>query len=226
MKRPRRRTYIVTPINRIDNVDLTFINRRAREHEEAAIRAYHEAADPLLAELAQAGFPVRSVGQLHHEWKSYRAAIPILLRWLPRVSYDALRQDIVRTLSVKEARPLATAPLVEAYEGEPNYGLKWAIGNALEVLADASVFDDIVRIVRDKRHGKAREMVAMALDNMKNPQAVDVLLDLLDDDEVAGHAIIALGRLKVPAKRALAKIDRAIEKAATPPKKTPQKRRG
>ena len=39
-------------------------------------------------------------------------------------------------------------------------------------------------------------MVVVALGNMSNPRAVDVLLNLLNDDEVAGYAIIALGKLK------------------------------
>jgi HEAT repeat protein len=64
---------------------------------------------------------------------------------------------------------------------------------------------------------------------MKNRRAEDVLIDLLDDDEVAGHAIIALRKLKSKkaypaikrflthpkawvrneAKKALAKVDKA-----------------
>jgi HEAT repeat protein len=39
-------------------------------------------------------------------------------------------------------------------------------------------------------------MVVLALANMRDSRAVDVLLGLLDDDEVAGHAVMALGKLK------------------------------
>jgi HEAT repeat protein len=68
--------------------------------------------------------------------------------------------------------------------------------------------------------------------NMRTPEAVDVLVRLLDDDEVAGHAIIGLGKLKEEraarhirpflthpkswvrqeAKRSLAKIEKAAER--------------
>jgi HEAT repeat protein len=45
-------------------------------------------------------------------------------------------------------------------------------------------------------------MLAVALGNMSKASAVvDVLLELLKDDEVAGHAIIALGNLKAGAAR-------------------------
>jgi len=102
------------------------------------------------------------------------------------------------------------------------------------VVADDSVFDDIVALVKDKRHGRAREMLAVALANMKNPKAVDVLIELLDDEEIAGHALSALRKLAPPeareaiepfvnhpktwarneAKRALKKIDNKLARAA------------
>ena len=88
--------------------------------------------------------------------------------------------------------------LVDAFLQAPDDspGLKWAIGNALSIVADDSVFQDIVALARDKRHGEAREMVVEALANMRNPQAVDVLCELLADEEVAAHAVVALGKLK------------------------------
>jgi HEAT repeat protein len=72
-------------------------------------------------------------------------------------------------------------------------------------------------------------MLAVALGNMKDPRAVEVLIALLEDEGVAGHAIVALGKLKslqaIPyiepfqnhprtwirkeAKRAIAKIEKA-----------------
>jgi HEAT repeat protein len=97
-------------------------------------------------------------------------------------------------------------------------------------VADASVFDDLVELVRDKRHGQAREMLAPALANTKHPRAVEVLIELLDDEEIAGHAVYALRLLAPPearsaierfvnhpktwvrnqAKRALAKIEKKL----------------
>lgn len=109
--------------------------------------------------------------------------------------------------------------------------MKWAIGNALSVVADDTVYDDIVEIVADRSHAKSREMVAVALGNMKNPGAVDVLIGLLDDD-IAGHALLALRKLgavrarpyvepflthprtwwRNEAKKAIAKFDKIEEK--------------
>jgi HEAT repeat protein len=38
-------------------------------------------------------------------------------------------------------------------------------------------------------------MLALALGNMQDDRAVNTLIELLDDEEVAGHALIGLGRL-------------------------------
>jgi len=73
----------------------------------------------------------------------------------------------------------------------PGLDPQWAIGNALWIVADDSVFEDIAALAADPKHGKAREMVVVALGNMQNPEAVEVLRRLLRDDQVAGHAVMA-----------------------------------
>jgi HEAT repeat protein len=45
-------------------------------------------------------------------------------------------------------------------------------------------------------------MIVLALGKTRNPHAIPVLLHLLDDDSVAGHAVQALGTLHPPGIRA------------------------
>ena len=189
----------------------------AREQErertqQEAIREYYQAAAPLLAELAESGFAVESVGVLYHRGINYKDAIPILLKWLPRIEYRYLKEDIVVALTVKWARPIAAPILIEEFRraSYPTPGYKWTVGNALSVVADDSVYDEIVELARDKQHGKAREMVVASLANMKNPQAVDVLIGLLDDEEVPGYALLALRKLGKKAEKARPHIERFL----------------
>jgi HEAT repeat protein len=163
----------------------------------AEVAANRKELVPLLTELAAAGFVVSHPQELVIEFPQ-KEVIPILLKWLPKLNRPDARESVVRALSVPWAKPLAVKPLIAEFRNTPDNlpGLKWAIGNALEVLASDDVFDEIVELVRDKKHGKDREMLAMALGKMKNPKAVDVLIGLLDDDEVVGHAIIGLNKLK------------------------------
>jgi HEAT repeat protein len=153
----------------------------------------------------------------------------VLLRLLPQGLDDNIKEGIVRALTVREARGIAAKPLIREFERvESTSQLKWAIANALVEVADENAFEDIARLARDKRHGESRQMLALALGGIKKARASDVLIDLLEDDEVAGHAIIALGKLRVKearrrieqflnhpmpwvrteAKRALERIDR------------------
>lgn len=181
-----------------------------QQRREAAAR-YQEVAGPVLADLAQAGFLVTEVGALRHQKIEYKEAIPILLRWLARVNDVRVKEDIVRTLSVPWASPIAAPALIDEYrraQDPTGTGLKWVIGNGLSIVADDRVFDELVELVQDRQHGRAREMVAVALGNMRNPRAVEVLVALLADDEVAGHALIALGKLK--AKQARSHVERFL----------------
>jgi hypothetical protein len=164
--------------------------------------------EAILAELAEAGYRMRSLAELRHSGARYRGAVPVLLRWLPQVTDRKLKGEIVRALSVPWARPVATGPMIEEFRradasvDPTGTGLRWTIGNALEVLADDSSFDELAELVRDRRYGKARQMVVLGLGRSKRPEAATVLIGLLDDPEVDGHAVKALGKLRPPAARA------------------------
>lgn len=234
--------------------------KREESNQEAWIAAARRAEAPILAELAQIGLRLESLTDLTSRLRSdiprtpegalqieriedlyrkpidYRAAIPILIKWLPLVDHKGVKWTIVRALSIKWAKPIAARPLIEEFRKAPmDVDFKWSIANALSEVADASVFDEIVELVRDKRHGRAREMLAVALAKMKDPRAVGVLIELLDDEEIAGHAVYALCLLAPPearsaierfvdhpktwvrneARRALLKIDKKLTKAKT-----------
>jgi HEAT repeat protein len=173
--------------------------REAEQRQQEFAQEHNLAAAPIVNELKNAGFFVESIDELRRSGIPYTAAIPVLLKWLPLTENVGVKESIVRALSVPWAKPIAAEPLLAEFRAAPSVtipGLKWAIANALEVVADDSVLDEISNLVRAREHGKAREMLALALGNMKNPAAVDVLIKLLNDDEVAGHALMGLGKLK------------------------------
>jgi hypothetical protein len=190
--------------------------RLEREREENLAR-YREAAAPVLADLANAGFSVDAIGALRQAGPKAKAAVPVLAGWLPQVTDDAVRADIVRALGVRWAKSAAPALVAEFRRVPPEPstvggglpGPRWAVGSALAEVADDAVFDEVADIARDTRYGRDREMVVVALGNMRRPAAVDVLLDLLNDEQVAGHAVMALGKLR--AGRARPAIERLLD---------------
>ena len=159
----------------------------------------------LLSELSDIGFKVDSVAELYNRKLNYRPAIPILLKWLPSMDDMGIKEEIVRALSVKWAKPEAGHVLVNEFQAVPDtkgIGIRWAIGNAIAVVADDDLFEDVCRLVRNKKYGKSREMLVVSLGNMqKTPKAVDVLVELLSDEDLAGYALIALGKLKASSAR-------------------------
>jgi PBS lyase HEAT-like repeat-containing protein len=183
---------------------------RAAELEKRRLARVQEnllAAAPVVEDLRRAGYPVvkspqELVWQFGRTRVPYTRAVPILVDWLPRISNADIKETIVRALSVPWAKEAAPALIQEFRnapasppDGSPS-PLKWAIGSALEVIADDAIFTDVAELVLDRRHGRDREMLARALAKMRDPRAVDVLIKLLDDDQVAGHAVVALRRLK------------------------------
>jgi hypothetical protein len=156
-------------------------------------------------------------------------AAPILVEWLPRMTDLVDKEVIARSLTgTRTARAPAAAAIVKEFRETPLDAetTKWAYGNALATLAGPEVADDLIDIVRDRRHGIARQMLCDALKRTKDPRAPDVLIELIEDDDVAGHAILAL-RLYGP-KTALPHLERArpkLEAVRDRPTATPFARR-
>jgi HEAT repeat protein len=171
--------------------------QRERQRQEA-VENHRRNVEPLIRELAGIGLRINSLDELRQSGKNYAKAVPTLLRWLEQISDGATKEELVRTLSVPWAKPLAAQVFIDEFKkaNDPTgEGLRWTIANGLAVVADDSVFEELSELVRDKRNGKAREMLALALANMKDPRAISVLLESLDDEQTVGYAVIALGRL-------------------------------
>jgi len=170
---------------------------RERERLAAVARNKVDAA-PVIAALHVAGFAVDTIADLFNKKMDYQTAIPILVEWLLRVANPDVKQDVVRALSVKWARHAAPLLLAEFERADDPTGLsmRWAIGNALEVLAGDEIADGMIKLAMDRRYGRAREMVVVGLGKLKDSRVADVLMSLLADDEVVGHAVMALGKLR------------------------------
>ncbi len=162
------------------------------------IAEYRVAEAPVVADLVAAGFPVATIADLRYRRLRYVDAVPVLAAWLPRVKHAAVKEEIVQCLGVGFAKPEAARPLIDEFvrvDDPSSMGLRWAIGNALDVVADDSVGDELVDIALDTRYGQSREMLVVALGNLSGERVVSALVKLLDDEDVCGHALMALARL-------------------------------
>jgi HEAT repeat protein len=201
MKKPRK-TAAELMAELSSNPDFVAQELQREQQRLEAVAKMRRVAAPVIAELAELGFELSSVDELPQKGVRYERAVPVLLKWLPAVSDPGVKEAIVRALSVPFAESAAPLLVQEFRRATPDQAaLKWAIANALAVVGDDATFEDLAKLVQQKSHGKAREMFAVALGNMSNPHATDVLMELLNDEEVAGHAVMGLGKLKARAAR-------------------------
>jgi hypothetical protein len=97
--------------------------------------AIRKASEPIVRELATAGYEVTSVGDVRHLGKSWETALPILLRWLPLTTNAVVKEEIVRSLSVPWIGRRATAQLIKEFKSSAqDESLAWALGNALSIV--------------------------------------------------------------------------------------------
>jgi len=163
---------------------------------------FQREARPLLDALEAAGVETADFGRFgissHHTFDFARAA-PIIVDWLPRIADPNVKEAMVRSLAGQRAARGEGARRLLAEFNRPEYasqvGLCWAIASTLATLAGPSDADAIIDILQESRHGTARQMLCDALVRTRDHRRVGVLLDLIDDDDVAGHAISALRRI-------------------------------
>jgi HEAT repeat protein len=147
--------------------------------------------------ISDAGVPVESVYDLVNSDRPYPNAVPVLVRLLENgIEDERVAEGVVRALAVKEAKGVAGPALVSTFRRAPQdrWTYKWAIGNTLYAVADEQVIPEIISLVRDRRHGRAREMLVETLGRFRTPDATAALIELVQENDLVLHAIRALGK--------------------------------
>ncbi|MBO9045807.1 HEAT repeat domain-containing protein [Curtobacterium flaccumfaciens pv. flaccumfaciens] len=156
----------------------------------------------ILADLRALGYDFSSLSAFAQSGIRYEDAVPTLLEWLRKVRTPMMQRAVARTLTNPSAKGAAMPALVDAFRNfTDEAGTRWAVGNSIETAYVDTYFDDVAALALDPRYGRARQMVALALGKSKRPEAVDVLLQLMDDHDISGHAVFALSTRSNPQAR-------------------------
>jgi len=151
--------------------------------------------DELLQEVREMGVEIGSVNDLIKINSEYKDLVPILLRYLQEADDEEDKQFIARCLGVKGFTE-ASEPLVLEFYKASHDSYKWAIGNTLSIIQDKDMAPVLLRIAREKEHGIARQMIVDGLGiYKKNEDVKNALIELLNDDDVVGHAISAIRKM-------------------------------
>ena len=126
----------------------------------------------LTEELASVGIRITTLSDLVNTNKKYPEAIPILIRHLQIKYSDAVKETIIRSLTVSEAKGLAVPLLLKEYHNthNENQNLRWIIGNAVNVTITKNDAADIIPLVLYKENGWSREMFVAALGKIKTEE--------------------------------------------------------
>ena len=95
------------------------IHRKHLERTADSRLHYVQAEQPVVDELRLAGYEVNHIQELYQKYKTYKSAIPILLKWLPKISHSDIKRamdvklTILHALNNKCAKPEAIRPLIE-----------------------------------------------------------------------------------------------------------------
>ena len=196
---------------------------------------YLTTARPVLDELVELGYDVDTLDDLRHQGKPWKTALPVLLRWLPKIEDPNVKASIVRCLSVPWTGNRATAELIEEFRKyapihpkpsnprvgnqlrelteeeqklRPFFSLAWAIGNALSIVDVKGFERQIIELCRNQKYGAARQMLVLGLGCLRSSEAEETAVELLNDEQVQMHAIDALAKTK--SKRALFELERLL----------------
>jgi HEAT repeat protein len=158
--------------------------------------SYWVAVAPLLKDLTARGVRVDSIVEVRRDRATFRSVLPVLLDWFRRTDNLELKGELAGVLATPWAKPSAAGALIEGFRSVDDDSVRWSIGRALSDVAIDAELGAIIELVEDRSYGRSREMLALALGKLKDARAVDVLIGLLDDADVVGHAVIALGKLR------------------------------
>lgn len=161
------------------------------------VEAGRRAVEPLLIELRSAGFPAYDLSDFAAQKLPSKKAAEILVKWLQPIDDSMARSDIATALTDPKARSVATQPLIDLFRELSNDAWeKDRVAAAVGTLARDDHFEQVAELVRDCRHAHYRDYLFWAISYMKDPRAVDLCLELLDDEDLGMSALRSLADLK------------------------------
>ena len=125
---------------------------------------------------------------------SVKPYVEIIIPYLDLLSGKDL-EFVIRALTEKGLKNVSKK-LISIYRS--NQTNKWVLGNAIGVIEDKSTYDEVLNLCKDPSNGESRQMMLTILRKIKTEESFNILLDLLNDETVRGHAICELRKWGEP----------------------------
>lgn len=148
-------------------------------------------------DLKQRGYIINSVNELLKLSHKERELVPYLLELLDDLSDETDKEFVVRCLGVKGFTEVIPKLLTEFKSAKNNY-YRWAIANSINIIHSMTIEKELIELSSNKKYGTGRQMLVLSLGEYKSDLTLNCLVNLLNDEEVRGHALQALGKCGNP----------------------------
>jgi hypothetical protein len=153
--------------------DPEWVAMRAKQEaeQEARKRRSKEEQALLLADLRRVGYRLETVWNLVNTADSYPEAIPVLLDHIKRPYKDVYREGMARALTVREARGIAGPVIIDVLRNseDADSQLRWALANALTIVADRADRDAIKALIEMEADSDVNDRLKRALKTAAKP---------------------------------------------------------
>lgn len=147
----------------------------------------------IITGLRQRGYSINSINDLMRLSSKERKLIPFLTGLLERFTDENDKEFIVRCLGVKGFREIIPK-LLEEFKTAKGNSYRWAIVNSINIIHDMTIEQELIALSENKKYGTGRQMLVLSLGCYKTDSSIKCLRDLLQDEEVRGHSLRALGK--------------------------------
>jgi hypothetical protein len=154
----------------------------------------------VIEELRALGFPFSSLDDLVNKPVNDRLVIEVLSKHIAKPYPQDVKEWFIRAVSLRAGRGIIGGQLLEEFKNSSDEDYKWVIGNAIEVVINDELVPSILEMMEGGTIGSGYQMVVLALGKVKKPalrlRTIKLLEKLLANENVRGHAIFSLGKLK------------------------------
>ena len=187
-ERPSQSETAADLMARLESDPARVSRRHANEAErQARTQALREAQQPILADLAGAGYPVDSVWSLH-KYGRYPDALPVLLKHLRRGGYpDRVMEGMAQAFAVKWATPFWPA-LRDLYLVADGPGEMEGLAAALRASVTTAYLDEMIALLDAEDRGDTRILFLQPIKRLGKARGLEVVESLRDDSTFCQEA--------------------------------------
>ena len=172
----------------IENAKISY-EEYLKVHPDSLIPAFEK-------ELRELGFEFEISDQVKGFLPKNRTIIlPIAIRYYKQAKLKNEKSYFMGLFHYKGFEEVVPILIEDFYTGETLID-RWAIGDRLYTIRSKNYIEDYLKIIANSEYSRSRQMVVLLVGKLKVEEAIPILIELLDDDDVRGHAIAALGEYK------------------------------